>query len=266
MITSHPDHVRSLFTAKPEQAPSLTGESPLRPIVGPNSVLTAVGPRHMRQRKLLLPPFHGEAIEQYTQMIADAAEREIDRWPRRPPLRPGAAHAGDHARRDHGRDLRHRGQARARHARALAAHRDQAHRRRLDLAAGAGQRTDQPQPRRAGRPDAGRSGAARPPDLRGDRAAAPRRRPGRAARHPLAAAAGAHRGRRGAERQRTARRAAHAGPRRARDDGQLAGLDLGAAGPQPRRPRRACATRSAARATPPSRSRRRSSRGCARAR
>jgi cytochrome P450 len=81
VITSHPDHVRSLFTAKPEQAPSLTGESPLRPIVGPSSVLTAVGPRHMRQRKLLLPSFHGEAIEQYTQMIADAAEREIDRWP-----------------------------------------------------------------------------------------------------------------------------------------------------------------------------------------
>ena len=44
-------------------------------------MLTAVGPRHMRQRKLLLPPFHGEAIEQYTQMIAEAAEREIDRWP-----------------------------------------------------------------------------------------------------------------------------------------------------------------------------------------
>ncbi len=81
VITSHPDHVRSLFTAKPEQAPSLTGESPLRPILGPNSVLTAVGPRHMRQRKLLLPPFHGEAIEQYTQMIARAAEEEIDRWP-----------------------------------------------------------------------------------------------------------------------------------------------------------------------------------------
>jgi cytochrome P450 len=81
VITCHPDHVRSLFTAKPEQAPSLTGESPLRPVVGPNSVLTAIGPRHMRQRKLLLPPFHGEAIEQYTQLIADAAEREIERWP-----------------------------------------------------------------------------------------------------------------------------------------------------------------------------------------
>ena len=80
-MTSHPDHVRSLFTASPELAPSLTGESPLRPIVGTESVLTAVGPRHMRQRKLLLPPFHGEAIEAYTQMIAAATEREIDRWP-----------------------------------------------------------------------------------------------------------------------------------------------------------------------------------------
>lgn len=81
IVTSHPDHVRSLFTAKPEQAPSLTKESPLRPIVGPNSVLTAIGPRHLRQRKLLLPPFHGEAIEAYARSITEATEREIDRWP-----------------------------------------------------------------------------------------------------------------------------------------------------------------------------------------
>ena len=86
VVTCHPDHVQSLFTAKPEQAPSLTGESPLRPIVGPRSVLTAVGPRHMRQRKLLLPPFHGDAIARYSQMIAEAAEREIDRWPLRRPF------------------------------------------------------------------------------------------------------------------------------------------------------------------------------------
>jgi cytochrome P450 len=81
VVTSHPDHVKSLFTADPAEAPSLTGESPLRPIVGPNSTLTALGERHMRQRKLLLPSFHGEAIERYTAMIADAAQREIDRWP-----------------------------------------------------------------------------------------------------------------------------------------------------------------------------------------
>jgi cytochrome P450 len=81
VVTSHPDHVRSLFTAKPELAPSLTPESPLRPIVGPNSTLTALGERHMRQRKLLLPPFHGEAVARYAEMIAEATEREIDTWP-----------------------------------------------------------------------------------------------------------------------------------------------------------------------------------------
>ncbi len=81
VMTSHPEHVKSLFTAKPELAPSLTGESPLRPIVGPNSVLTALGARHMRQRKLLLPPFHGEAVQRYVEMIGEVADREIDAWP-----------------------------------------------------------------------------------------------------------------------------------------------------------------------------------------
>jgi cytochrome P450 len=86
VMTSHPDHARSLFTAKPELVPSLTAESPLRPIVGPNSVLTANGPRHLRQRKLLLPPFHGEAIERYAQMIRDVTERALDSWPLRRPF------------------------------------------------------------------------------------------------------------------------------------------------------------------------------------
>ncbi len=80
VVTWHPDHIKSLFTAKPEQAPSITGESPLRPILGPNSVLTAVGPRHMRQRKMLLPPFHGEAIERYMELIAEAVDVELSRW------------------------------------------------------------------------------------------------------------------------------------------------------------------------------------------
>jgi cytochrome P450 len=80
-ITSHPDHIRSLFKAPPDKVPTLAAESPLRPVLGSGSVLTSNGPRHLRQRKLLLPPFHGEAIERYRRMIAEAAEREIDRWP-----------------------------------------------------------------------------------------------------------------------------------------------------------------------------------------
>jgi cytochrome P450 len=80
VVTSHPDHLESLLKASPDDAPSLTGESPLRPILGPNSILTSVGERHMRQRKLLLPPFHGEAIGRYVEMISEVAQREIDSW------------------------------------------------------------------------------------------------------------------------------------------------------------------------------------------
>src|SRR3954464_4815054 len=80
VITDHPDHVKALFTAKPADAPSLTGESPLRPVLGPNSVLTSVGDRHIRQRKLVLPPFHGDAVKAYVDVIQHAAEAEVDKW------------------------------------------------------------------------------------------------------------------------------------------------------------------------------------------
>lgn len=79
-VTDHPDHIKSLFTAKPELAPSLTAESPLRPIVGAGSVLTAQGERHMRQRKLLLPFFHGKAVDAYAETIETAIAQEVDRW------------------------------------------------------------------------------------------------------------------------------------------------------------------------------------------
>ena len=81
VVTTHPDHIKSLMKAKSQDAPSLTGESPLRPVVGPNSVLTSVGEQHMRQRKLLLPPFHGEAAQRYVDLITLAAAREIAGWP-----------------------------------------------------------------------------------------------------------------------------------------------------------------------------------------
>jgi cytochrome P450 len=81
VVVCHPDHVRSLFSAPPELVPTLATESPLRPVLGPGSVLTANEPRHLPRRKLLLPAFHGEAIAAYERMIAAAAEREISRWP-----------------------------------------------------------------------------------------------------------------------------------------------------------------------------------------
>ncbi len=78
VVVSHPDHIKSLMT-QPDLAPSVAGESPIRPIVG-LSVLTATGAHHRRQRKLLMPPFHGEAIAEYREQIRAATARELDGW------------------------------------------------------------------------------------------------------------------------------------------------------------------------------------------
>ena len=60
-----PDAVKTIFTASPDLAPSGAGSSPVAPVMGPNSVVILIGPEHMRQRKLLLPPFHGERMREY---------------------------------------------------------------------------------------------------------------------------------------------------------------------------------------------------------
>jgi cytochrome P450 len=79
IATSHPDHIRAIFTSA-KDAPAMNNESPLRLLLGKNSVLTLSGPRHMQQRKLLLPPFHGDAVANYVQMIEDITRAEIDTW------------------------------------------------------------------------------------------------------------------------------------------------------------------------------------------
>jgi cytochrome P450 len=54
---------------------------PLGPVMGTYSLLTLDEDEHLRQRKLLLPPFHGEAVRRYGELIEQVSERAIDRWP-----------------------------------------------------------------------------------------------------------------------------------------------------------------------------------------
>jgi cytochrome P450 len=81
VMIGDPDAVKTLFTAPPQVAPSAAGNSPLRPVMGPSSVIVLTGPEHMRQRKLLLPPFHGERMREYEEVIVDATRRDMAGWP-----------------------------------------------------------------------------------------------------------------------------------------------------------------------------------------
>jgi len=49
--------------------------------LGEHSLLTLDEGRHLSQRKLLLPPFHGESVRRYVEVMAEATEREVASWP-----------------------------------------------------------------------------------------------------------------------------------------------------------------------------------------
>jgi cytochrome P450 family 135 len=87
VMVGDPQAVKQVFTAPPEVAPSGAGSSPIAPVLGERSVLTLTGREHMRQRKLLLPPFHGERMREYEDVIVQATRRDMASWPLGEPVR-----------------------------------------------------------------------------------------------------------------------------------------------------------------------------------
>jgi cytochrome P450 family 135 len=87
VMLSDPEAIKAVFTAPPEVAPSAAGASPIAPVMGPSSVITLTGPEHMRQRKLLLPPFHGERMREYADVIVQATQRSMAEWPIGEPMK-----------------------------------------------------------------------------------------------------------------------------------------------------------------------------------
>ena len=82
VYVADPALVKQLFTTSPEEAHAGEANATvLEPALGPHSVLTLDEAPHMRQRKLLLPPFHGERIERYGELIRAATRSEMEGWP-----------------------------------------------------------------------------------------------------------------------------------------------------------------------------------------
>ncbi|HSZ04436.1 MAG TPA: cytochrome P450 [Solirubrobacteraceae bacterium] len=81
VVVSDPGLVKQVFRADPTVLHAGTG-SPLRALLGENSMLGIDEDQHMEQRKLLLPPFKGQRVKAYETMIAEIAAEEIDAWPR----------------------------------------------------------------------------------------------------------------------------------------------------------------------------------------
>jgi cytochrome P450 len=90
VVTSDPDTVKQVFTGDPRLLHAGEANRILLPILGPDSVLLLDDAPHLRQRKLMLPAFHGERMQRYGALMASVAAEEIERWPLNEPypLRP----------------------------------------------------------------------------------------------------------------------------------------------------------------------------------
>lgn len=81
VVLADPDAVREVFTGSPDVL--FAGESNrlIEGAVGKNSLLLLDGARHLRERRLLLPPFHGERMMAYGDIMREISERTLDAWP-----------------------------------------------------------------------------------------------------------------------------------------------------------------------------------------
>ncbi len=77
-----PDEIRAVFTAPPDVLHPGEGAGFLEPIVGRHSVILLDGAAHMRQRKLLLPAFHGDRMRGLADLMTEVAEAGVAAWPR----------------------------------------------------------------------------------------------------------------------------------------------------------------------------------------
>ena len=81
VAAADPAIVKQVFTGDPAVLHAGEGNVVLEPLLGPRSVLLLDGPEHLRQRRLLLPPFHGERMRAYGDEMRAVAERHVARWP-----------------------------------------------------------------------------------------------------------------------------------------------------------------------------------------
>jgi cytochrome P450 family 135 len=81
VVLADPGHIKEVFTGDRDVFAAGKANAAMGPVLGSHSLLTLDGERHLRQRKLMLPPFHGEAVGRYRERIAGITEAELAGWP-----------------------------------------------------------------------------------------------------------------------------------------------------------------------------------------
>jgi cytochrome P450 len=86
VVISDPEEIKQIFMAPPDVLHPGEGAQILEPVVGANSVILLDEDQHMRQRKLLLGPFHGESMQSLERVMSELTEAEVTDWPAGEPV------------------------------------------------------------------------------------------------------------------------------------------------------------------------------------
>ncbi|MBF2072843.1 MAG: cytochrome P450 [Synechococcales cyanobacterium C42_A2020_086] len=77
---SSPEALEAIFTAKPDQFSAGGGNQILRELLGDHGIVLLEGAAHQRQRQLLMPPFHGDRMRSYGQVIQSITAQATRSW------------------------------------------------------------------------------------------------------------------------------------------------------------------------------------------
>jgi cytochrome P450 len=80
-IFASPDAAKDIFALGAEEAQAGKANTVLKPFLGEHSLLLLDGPEHLRQRKMMLPAFHGERMSEYGGTMLELAHEGVDRLP-----------------------------------------------------------------------------------------------------------------------------------------------------------------------------------------
>jgi cytochrome P450 len=81
VIFSDPKAIEQVFTADPNLFEiGRQSTAPIRALLGDNSLVLLDGIRHQKQRKLLMPPFHGERMKKYGETMIKVTQQVISKW------------------------------------------------------------------------------------------------------------------------------------------------------------------------------------------
>jgi hypothetical protein len=96
-----PGFPKSVLTCSPEDAKTVFSDytgalsfgallrrvTPHEPLFGSDAFIFLEGEEHIRERKRIAPPFHGQALRSYEQAMRELTLRRIEQWPVGQPLR-----------------------------------------------------------------------------------------------------------------------------------------------------------------------------------